>query len=68
MRDLETNGARNDYLLNRILFKYEYGEDVNDVFNMRSFYDQLTVPALRDAAQEYLDTNRYVQVTLVPER
>ena len=27
MRDLETNGARNDYLLNRIVFKYQYGED-----------------------------------------
>jgi hypothetical protein len=34
---------------------------------MRSFYDQLTVPVLRDAAQAYLDTNRYVQVTLMPE-
>ena len=44
MRDFETNSERNDYLLNRLVFKYEYGEDVNDVFNMRPFYDQLTVP------------------------
>ena len=34
---------------------------------MRPFYDQLTVPMLRDAARAYLDTNRYVQVTLLPE-
>jgi zinc protease len=66
-RDLETNVARNDYLLNRLVFKYQYGEDLNDLLNMRSFYDQLTAPVLRDAAQAYLDTNRYVQVTLMPE-
>jgi zinc protease len=66
-RDFETNSQRNDYLLNRLLFKYEYNEDVNDVFNMRPFYDQLTAPVLRDAARAYLDTNRYVKVTLLPE-
>jgi hypothetical protein len=58
MRDFETNSGRNDYLLNRIVFKYEYGEDVKEVFNMRPFYDQLTVPVLRDAARAYLNTNR----------
>ena len=47
-------------------FKYEYGEDVRDVFNMRQFYDQLTASAIRDAARLYLNTNRYVKVTLVP--
>ena len=67
MRDFETNSGRNDYLLNRMVFKYEYGEDVADVFNMRPFYDRLTAPMLRDAARTYLDTNRYVQVTLLPE-
>ena len=67
MRDLETNSRRNDYLLNRILFKYQYGESVEEVFNMQRFYDQLTAPMLRDAARAYLDTNRYVRVTLMPE-
>jgi zinc protease len=68
VRELETNVASNTYLLNRILFKYEYGEDVREVFNMRPFYDQVTVPAVRDAAREYLNTGRYVEVTLVPEK
>ncbi len=67
MRDFETNSGRNDYLLNRLAFKYEFGEDIKEVFNMQPFYDQLTVPRLRDAARAYLDTNRYVQVTLLPE-
>ncbi|HZM61269.1 MAG TPA: insulinase family protein [Vicinamibacterales bacterium] len=66
VRELETNLANNSYLLNRILFKYEYGEDVRDIFNMRPFYDQVSVPSLRDAARQYLDTNRYVEVVLVP--
>jgi predicted Zn-dependent peptidase len=66
VRELETNLANNSYLLNRILFKYEFGEDVRDVFNMRPFYDQVTVSSLRDAARQYLDTNRYVEVVLVP--
>ncbi len=66
-RDFETNSQRNEYLLNRILFKYEYGEDVKDVFNMQPYYDQLTPMMLRDAARKYLDTSRFVQVTLMPE-
>jgi zinc protease len=67
IRDLEANIGSNGYLLNRILFKYEFGEDVKEVFNMRPFYDQITVAALRDASRQYLNTNRYVEVTLVPE-
>ncbi len=66
LRDLETSVASNEYLLRRILFKYDFGEDVREVFDMRPFYDQVTVAALRDAAQEYLNTNRYVEVRLIP--
>ena len=67
MRDFETNSQRNAYLLNRILFKYEYGEDVTEILNMRPFYNQLTAAVLRDAARAYLNTDRYVEVTLLPE-
>ena len=51
----------------RLLFKYEHHEDVADIFNMRTFYDRLTAPMLRDAARMYLDPRRYVEVTLLPE-
>jgi zinc protease len=67
IRDLETNMVTNEYLLNQILFKYEFGEDVNEIYNMRPFYEQVTAAALRDAAQQYLNTNRYVEVKLLPE-
>jgi zinc protease len=66
-RDLETFSRQNEYYLNRILYKYEYGEDVNEVFNMPQIYSQLSAPQIRDAARAYLNTNRYVQVTLVPQ-
>jgi zinc protease len=67
VRDFETNSQRNGYLLDRMLFKYEHHEDVGEVFNVRRFYDRLTAPMLRDAARTYLDTKRYVKVTLLPE-
>ena len=67
MRDFETNSRQNAYLLNRIAYKYEHDEDVTDIFNMRPFYDQLTARVLRDAARAYLNTERYVEVTLLPE-
>jgi zinc protease len=66
-RDLETGFQTNADLLNELTTKVEYGEDVADVFNLRSFYDQLTTTAVREAAREYLNTQRYVQVTLRPE-
>ena len=50
-----------------MMTKVEYGEDVAEVFNLRPFYDQLTTASLRDAARQYLDARRYVQVTLRPE-
>jgi hypothetical protein len=30
-------------------------------------YDELSVPLLRDAANAYLNLNRYVKVVLMPE-
>ena len=67
IRDFETNSQRNAYLLDQILYKYEYGEDVTDIFNMRPFYDRLTASVVRDAARAYLNTDRYVKVTLLPK-
>ena len=66
-RDLETGFQTNAALLNELTTKVEYGEDIAEVFNLRSFYDQLTTTAVREAAREYLNTQRYVQVTLRPE-
>jgi len=66
-RELETGVQTNADLLNDLTTKVEYGEDVAEVFNLPSFYDRLTTTAVRDAAREYLNVQRYVQVTLRPE-
>ena len=66
-RDFETNSRRNEYLVERLLFKYESGEDVKEVFDMRPFFDELSAPVLQEAAQMYLNPTRYVEVTLLPE-
>ena len=66
-RDFETSSQQNDYLVNRLLFSYEHHEDIKNVFDMRPLFGQLTAPAVRDAARSYLNTERYVHVTLLPE-
>jgi zinc protease len=67
-RDFEVNSRDNRYLLNQITYKYQYGEDVADVFDMSRYYNQLSVALIRDAARTYLDTGRYVKVVLRPAR
>jgi zinc protease len=67
MRDFETNSQRNGYLLGRLSYKYEYGENVDEVFNIRPTVDRLTPALILEAARTYLDTRRYVEVTLLPE-
>jgi predicted Zn-dependent peptidase len=68
VRDLETNLQQNAYLLNQISLKYANKEDVSEVFDPRAASEQLNPQAIRDAARLYLNKNRYVQVTLRPER
>ncbi len=67
MRDFETNSQRNGYLLSRLVSKYDYGENVEEVFDIRASVNRLTAELIRDAARTYLDTRRYVKVTLLPE-
>ena len=67
MRDFETNSQQNRFLLNRLVYAYEYGENVEEVFNLRPSVDRLTTSLIRDAAQTHLDARRYVEVTLLPE-
>jgi zinc protease len=65
-RDLEVNSRENSYLLNQLAFAYEYGEDLQGVFDRKALHQQLTADAVTEAARKYLDLQRYVKVTLVP--
>jgi zinc protease len=67
MRDYETNSQRNAYLLGRLVYKYQHGENVEEVFNIGPLVDRLNASLIHEAAQTYLDTRRYVEVTLLPQ-
>jgi hypothetical protein len=49
------------------VYSYQHGENVEAVFDIRPTVDRLTASLIHDAAQSYLDTRRYVEVTLLPE-
>ena len=66
-RDFEVNSRENAYLLNQLVFAYEFGEDLTNVFDRSALNAQLTADAVQAAARKYLDLNRYVKVTLMPE-
>ena len=68
LRDFETNSKQNTYLLTQIVFKYEVGEELADVFAMQRYYNELTPAAIQTAAKTYLDFANYVRVVLVPEK
>jgi zinc protease len=70
LREFESNGQENGYLLNQIARRYQDGEeaDVAAVFNQPAQIAALTSDALRQSAQAYLNTAGYVKITLMPER
>ena len=67
MREFETNSQQNRFLLSRLVCNYQYGGSVEDVFNIRPSVERLTASLIHEAARTYLDTRRYVEVTLLPE-
>ena len=66
-RELEVGFQENSDLLDELMTAVENREDIAEVFNLRPLWDRLTTTGLRDAAREYLNPRRYVQVTLRPE-
>jgi len=68
-RDWEENSESNGYLLNQIAGRYEEGDPdgVASIFNMPDQIAALTAAQIQQAAQIYLNTRNYVQVTLMPE-
>jgi len=68
VREFETNSQQNSYLLNQIALRYQYPEDLKDLFNLPEVYRAITPAMITDAAKAYLNTNTYVQVTLFPEK
>ena len=68
LRDFETSTKQNSYLLNNLMLRYEYEEDVKDFFGIPDLYKAITAASIQEAARTYLNTGNYVRVTLVPEK
>ena len=68
LRDFETNSRQNGYRLGQLAARYELGESPETLLQVPDSYRQLTAAAIQEAARVAFDTNRYVKVTLVPEK
>jgi zinc protease len=68
LRQWETNSQDNAFLLDQVADSLKFGDDVRAVADEPNIYRELTAATLRDAARQYLDTNNYVRVTLMPEK
>jgi zinc protease len=70
IRDYETSIKTNGYLLQQISVKYQFQEDneLSVLFDLPAWYGRLTAAGIQDAAKRYLNRQRYVKVTLMPEK
>lgn len=67
-REFERNSKLNNYLVSQILARYENNEDVAGVWMIPDYYKKIDKAMIQDAAKKYLDSKRYVQVMLFPEK
>jgi zinc protease len=70
LRDFEQDSRENSYFLNEIARRYRNGESANlaAITNVPQRIRMLSAGDLYEAAQTYLNTDRYVKVILTPER
>ena len=67
-RDYETSSRQNGWWLSQLTEHYRLGEDPAEVMRIPAALDRITKDVVRIAAQTYFKTERYVQVTLYPEK
>ena len=67
-REYETGMKQNGYMLSQIYYHYQLHEGLKDLFEYGQSLSQLDSRTIREAARAYLNTGRYVQVTLFPEK
>ncbi|HEU4388392.1 MAG TPA: insulinase family protein [Blastocatellia bacterium] len=68
LREFETSSKLNNYLLGQLSLKYQYGEDPAGVWSTPDYYKKIDAAMIQQAAKRYLDTSRYVKVSLFPEK
>jgi len=68
LREFETNSKQNGYLLSQLSARYEAGDDPAGIWQVPDYYKKLDKAAIQQAAKTYLNTSRYVEVLLFPEK
>ena len=68
LRDFDTNSRQNSFLLSQIIAKYQAGEAPAQLWDVPDYYKKIDAAAISQAARTYLNRDRYVKVTLVPEK
>lgn len=67
MREYETQSRLNPWVLAQLEHKYRLGEDPRGILTYVDSIKALSPEILKQAAELYLDTGKYVQVVLMPE-
>jgi zinc protease len=69
LRGYETNQRQNAWWLQGLAASYQFDPAVgpDNLVAFGSVVEKITPEVVRDAARKYIDTNRYVRVTLLPE-
>lgn len=68
LRDFERNSKLNNYLVNQLAYRYEGGDDPATLWLVPEFYKKIDKQMIQEAAKIYLNTRRYVEVMLFPEK
>jgi zinc protease len=67
-REWETNLKRNGYWVSQIAGRDRMGEPIADILTFPDRLNTATLPMLQEAARKYLRNDRYVRVSLYPEK
>lgn len=68
LREFETSSKQNSYLLGQLSARYDVGDDPAGVWMVPDYYKKIDKAMIIEAAKTYLNTNRYVEVMLFPEK
>jgi zinc protease len=68
LREYEANTKTNAFWLGNIANRYQLNEELDSLFTLDAGYKALTPAAIQEAARTYLNPQRMVKGTLVPEK
>jgi len=68
LREFETSSKQNSYLLGQLAARYDAGDDPAGLWLVPDYYKKIDKAMIMEAAKKYLDTKRYVEVMLFPEK